>query len=210
MTSTTQARPLGDVPAAFIGLLQAQMKLGQQIFEDLTGVKAPSVADSVAAWQTAMRQMPGARSTCDVPPPCWMPRSLGDCTSYVARCSKACVRIVVTNCDRARRTVHVRSEGAAGVKISPASVDLGPMQRATIEACIDIPDTAESGTQYESLIWVDGCNQHYLRWTVIVGSVDLESCYQVAVDDCPDYRHHWYDHFYCMRPCFPNRSTANG
>jgi hypothetical protein len=21
------------------------------------------------------------------------------------------------------------------------------------------------------------------------------------VDDCPDYQHHWYDHFYCHRHC---------
>jgi hypothetical protein len=21
------------------------------------------------------------------------------------------------------------------------------------------------------------------------------------VEDCPDLLHHWYDHFYCNRPC---------
>jgi hypothetical protein len=23
----------------------------------------------------------------------------------------------------------------------------------------------------------------------------------VEVEDCPDLIHHWYDHFYCDRPC---------
>ena len=27
---------------------------------------------------------------------------------------------------------------------------------------------------------------------------------ELTVEDCPDLVHHWYDHFYCPRPC-PNR-----
>jgi hypothetical protein len=27
---------------------------------------------------------------------------------------------------------------------------------------------------------------------------------EVEIEDCPDLIHHWYDHFYCERPC-PSR-----
>jgi hypothetical protein len=27
------------------------------------------------------------------------------------------------------------------------------------------------------------------------------------VEDCPDLIHHWYDHFYCPRPCIEERSN---
>jgi len=130
-----------------------------------------------------------------------MPASLGEVTSFVDRCGRACVRLIVTNCDRAARGVSVRVEGLEGVEVNPASVQLGPMQRATVEIGYEVPEGTDSGTSREALVWVDGCRQHFLRWTVSVASVGLDSCYEVRVDDCPDYRHHWYDHFYCPRPC---------
>ncbi len=84
------------------------------------------------------------------------------------------------------------------------------MRRESFEATLKIPENTDSGTRYESILWVDGCNQHYLRWTVIVGSTSFDSCHEVRVDDCPDYRHHWYDHFYCARPCLAPRTSPNG
>jgi hypothetical protein len=233
MTSTTNARPLGDVPDAFIALLQAQAKLGEQLLSNLTGAKLPS-ADSVVTawqnaantWQSAWNQLPNAAATaatavpalstltpakpCVVPPPCWMPRSLGECVSYASSCNTATVRVVVTNCDRVARTVGVRIDGAEGVTVSPQSTTVNPMNRATFEVSMRIPENTESGKQFESLVWVEGCNQHYLRWTVVAGAAAFDSCYQISVNDCPDYRHHWYDHFYCARPCLTQRGTANG
>jgi hypothetical protein len=237
MTSTTNARPLGDVPDAFIALLQAQTKLAEQLFANLTGGKLPTADSLVTAWQTAAStwqsawsQLPNAASTanaanaaanafpmltaakpaCVVPPPCWMPRSLGECVSYVTNCNTATLRVVVTNCDRVARTIGVRIDGAEGVTVSPEPTTINPMNRATFEVSMRIPENTDSGKQFESLVWVDGCNQHYLRWTVVTGPAAFDSCYQIAVNDCPDYRHHWYDHFYCARPCLTQRGTANG
>jgi hypothetical protein len=76
-----------------------------------------------------------------------------------------------------------------------------------VEVCIDIPADAPAGAKHKTIIWVDGCKLHYLIWHVSVGTVGFDSCHEVEVDDCPDYVHHWYDHFYCARPCFNQRST---
>jgi hypothetical protein len=205
MASTTDQRPLGDIPDAFFGLLRAQIRWGQDVFEAMTGMPAPTVQDS-------LRNLASAAPTpvCQVPPPCWMPRRLGDCVSYVSACDSASVRVVVTNCDRVARLVRVRAEGDEGVKVSPDSATIAPMQRATFEVSRSVPDKTGSGTSYESVVWIEGCKQHVFRWTVSVGTGGLDSCHELSVDDCPDYRHHWYDHFYCQRSCLPVRSDQSG
>jgi hypothetical protein len=203
-SSSTQSL-LGEIPQAYLGLLKAQASLAQEYFQALTGIESPPLTNPLAALQKGL-----PKPVCHVPPPCWMPRPLGECISYVAQCGKACVRLRVTNCDRTARSIQIRAEGAEGITVTPASLQLGPMQRATVEVCLSIPQDVGSGKTFESLIWVDGCRQHFLRWTVSVGTVGLDSCHEVAVDDCPDYRHHWYDHFYCLRPCNPSRSNQSG
>lgn len=204
MPSTTNEKPLGDVPDAFLHLLKAQIELGRGLFEAMTGTQPPAFQDAIRTFQQA-----APRPVCHVPPPCWMPIRLGDCTSHVSACGSARIRIVVTNCDRTARLVSVRAEGDEAVTVSPASAQLGPFQRATFSVGRDIPEDAESG-RFESLLWIDGCRQHVLRWTVSVGTAGLDSCHEVAVDDCPDHRHHWYDHFYCYRPCNDQRSDKRG
>jgi hypothetical protein len=214
--STTESRraSLGGVPDALMNLLDAQMRLGADLFESLTGRAAPSLRDvrsgmrSIVAMggRAAAGCEPG-RGTCAIPAPCWMPRSLGDCTSHVSPCRTACVRIVVTNCDRVRRTIAVRVAGpnAGKVTLSPPSLTLDPQERGTISACVAVPEEAKEGERTEALIWVRGCKEYYLRWSVSVGTVGLGSCHEIEVCDCPDYVHHWYDHFYCVRPCPADR-----
>ena len=205
MAQKLEDRPLGDVPEAFMELLRAQIKVGQEYFEAVTGTPAPFVGDPLKAWQNAV-----PTPVCHVPPPCWMPRVLAECASYVGTCDTACVRVVVTNCDRTAHPVRVRVEGDEGVKVTPQSADVGPLQRVTFEVCRKIPDDTERGHSFESLIWIEGCRQHVLRWTVHVDAVGLDSCHEMAIDDCPDYRHHWYDHFYCIRSCDGTQRDPNG
>jgi hypothetical protein len=205
MTSTANQKPLGDMPDAFFALLRAQIRWGQDVFEAMTGTPAPNLQD---VWTGLASAAP--KPVCAVPPPCWMPRRLGDCVSHVSACASAKVRIVVTNCDRVSRLVRVRAEGDKDVSVSPESATLGPMQRATFEVSRAVPDGTESGTRYESLIWIEGSNQHVFRWTVSVGTAGLDSCHEQTVDDCPDYRHHWYDHFYCQRSSPRARSDQSG
>jgi hypothetical protein len=207
--AVSSERPLGDVPDALMGLVKAQVKWGQEWFEAVTGVRAPVMDNPWAGWEEAWKKAANTKPVCHVPPPCWMPRQLGECTSYVGRCSTATLRIVVTNCDRVGRTVRVRTEGVEGLEVDPPTLELGPMHRGTVVLRIKVPEEAEPGTKHEALVWVEGCNQHVLRWTVKVGE-GMDSCHEIRVDDCPDYRHHWYDHFYCVRPCMNRRTATNG
>jgi hypothetical protein len=195
--TTSRTNPLGGIPSAFMNFIDAEMAFGRDLFQSLTGVEIPSAADT-------LRTVRGrtSRSCCRVPPPCWMPRPLGDCVSHVGQCKSACIRLVVTNCDRVKRTVAVEvSPKSASTTVTPASLALGPMERGSIAVCLapgaDVPD----GTSYQTLIWLRGCQEHFLRWTVSVGTVGFDSCHEIAVDDCPDFVHHWYDHFYCVRGC---------
>ena len=141
------------------------------------------------------------RDCCDVPAPCWMPQALCDCASHVRPCSKATLRIVVTNCDpRTRRTVSVVATGPH-VKVAPPQMVIDPLDRGVFEATVSVPDDAEKGKKLESVLRIRGCREHYFRWTVSIGTLGLDSCHEVEVEDCPDLIHHWYDHFYCPRPC---------
>jgi hypothetical protein len=212
MATQSQKGLLGDLPAALLNVVSAQMRLSADLFESLTGQPAPRIDAarvSRALGQRSASCQPRS-GCCTIPPPCWMPQPLGDCVSHVAQCNSACIRVVVTNCDRVRRnvTVHATGPNANRVTISPPSLDLGPMERGTISACVAIPDGGKTGERIDSLLWVRGCKEYYLRWTVSVGTLGLDSCHEVEVCDCPDYVHHWYDHFYCVRPC-PGGRTAN-
>jgi hypothetical protein len=217
MSTQSQRASLGGVPDALMQLFDAQMRLGADLFESLTGRPMPSLGDvSRSARETS--GLLGLRTTgcaprggaCAIPPPCWMPQPLGECTSHVSQCRTACVRIVVTNCDRVGRTVTVQAAGAGAkqVTVSPPSLTLGPMERATVSACITVPENAPAGERVETLLWVRGCKEYFLRWTVSVATAGLSSCHEVEVCDCPDYVHHWYDHFYCVRPCPQGRQPV--
>jgi hypothetical protein len=205
MPSISSGSPLGGIPDAFFALLRAQAEWGQDLYQMATGTRAPGLEELRAAWEKSL-----PTPVCHVPAPCWMPKSLGEVVSHVNECGRACVRLRVTNCDRTRRTVDVRVEGVEGVEILPPSLSLESMQRGTFELCVRVPEGTAAGTLLEALIWVEGCRQHFLRWTVSVGTAGLDSSHEVQVEDCPDYRHHWYDHFYCPRPCPSVRSAASG
>jgi hypothetical protein len=189
------ANNLGGVPRAFFNLLSAQMKLGMDLFESMTGVAVPDLTRSL---ERTGRHLRGG--CCEIPPPCWVPRNLGDCVSHVCPCSTASLRLVIENCDGfAKRTVGVEATGT--VKVSPPQIVIGPLEHATIELSISIPADAKAGETLESLVRIHGCREYYFRWKVSVGTLGMSSCHEIHVEDCPDLIHHWYDHFYCPRPC---------
>jgi hypothetical protein len=76
------------------------------------------------------------------------------------------------------------------------------MERKWFTVVATVPEDACRGHSYDLLVWVVGCHEHYLRWSVRVAQGDSGGCHEVIVEDCPDYAHHWYDHFYCEHPCF--------
>lgn len=142
------------------------------------------------------------RSSCHIPPPCWLPKELGELRSLACPGGTASVRVRVTNCQPVSGRVEVAGKSELSVKVTPSEATLGPMEREWFNAAISLPADVCAGQKFEVLLWVLGCNSHYLRWTVEVADQVSTSCHSVEVDDCPDYVHHWYDHFYCQRPCF--------
>ncbi|MBI2369583.1 MAG: hypothetical protein HYV08_04980 [Deltaproteobacteria bacterium] len=190
MKTASRERPLTAVSEALLDLMDAGLRAGVEMFE---------------AMGRPMGTLMGRRTgpcSCEIPPPCWVPQSLGEVVSHVRPCSTASVRFRITNCGTVSRTITAQAVGASGqITVAPASLTLGPMERGHVTASLAIPDDAQPGTTHEALLWVRGCKEHYLRWTVKVGSRGGDSCHEVEVEDCPDLIHHWYDHFYCERPC---------
>jgi hypothetical protein len=156
--------------------------------------------------RTLGTRLPMQRCSCEIPPPCWMPKSLGDVRSRVCAGGTAVLRLRVTNCGASGQSFELEAAGpdAGEVNLQPAKLTLGPMERTVVTATIPLAATASSSEQREALLWVRGCREHYVRWTVTVGG-GSDSCHEVDVEDCPDYVHHWYDHFYCEHPCPSSR-----
>lgn len=177
---------------------------------DLTGEIVDSLAGTAQRFLSSLTA--GQSSCCDIPEPCWMPKYLGEYHCKLCPDSTGVIEITVTNTDFQPRNFTVAAAGpdAGRVSLSPNSFALGPKERLTVRAKFDakVDDTVHCA-EFEALIWVVGCNSHFLRWTVEVGKSERACCYHVEVFDQPDYQHHWYDHFYCFRPCY-GRSGRTG
>jgi hypothetical protein len=138
---------------------------------------------------------------CEIPPPCWAPQPLGDVESEACPGNDAVLRLTITNCGMTSRTITVEGTNSA-VKVEPASLTLGPMEDGMAAVTLAVPVGATKGQTQKSLVWIHGCQDHYLRWTVVAAEMGVSCCAdEVELEDCPDLIHHWYDHFYCQRPC---------
>ncbi len=152
----------------------------------------------------------GGCGSCEIPPACWLPKALGELRSLACAGGTAQVRLRVTNCQPVNSTIEVVMKSKHATKIDPPSAFVHPMEQAWFNATVEVPADACKGQKLEILVWVLGCNAHYLRWTVDVTDCMSGSCQEIEVEDCPDYTHHWYDHFYCARPCFNQPGRAGG
>jgi hypothetical protein len=202
--------------AALTASLQALAKLAEQganlgidIVESLAG-SSPQFLGDLAKLIATERSWSGC-SSCEIPPPCWMPRPLCDVTSVGRPGDTASLGFVITNCCMTARQVAVfTSTKSAGLTISAADLILGPMERGEIRVSHLIPTGSTVGSKRELLMWVRGCRLYFLRWTVVVASIGGDTFYEVDIGDCPDPIHHWYDHFYCPRPCLEDRGNVTG
>lgn len=142
-------------------------------------------------------------SCCDIPEPCWVPKCLGEFECALCPGSSATLRLRVTNDDLARREIHAVASGAGAkqVRFSPPSLALGPKERGVITASLAVPAEAKDGETFETIVWLRGCRDYYVRWTAKVGSGGGCCAHELAICDGPDHLRHWYDHFYCPRPC---------
>jgi hypothetical protein len=179
-----------------IGLLESLAKNGPEALEGL--LPLPSLRSGASHC-----------CSCEIPPPCWMPQPLGEITSFGKAGNKATIFLVITNCSMAVRQISIfTTSKTSNLSLSATTITLGSMERTVVEAVYTIPtSTPAIGT--ELLLWIRGCKLHYLRWRIKLGLISANTCYEVEVKDCPDLIHHWYDHFYCPRPCPAQGERSN-
>jgi hypothetical protein len=201
MSTSTTRGSASAAADALAGLIDATVRVGEGL---LGALQSPRATALVSTMQRAAPRLPMSRGGCgcDIPPPCWMPQEIGAIRSHVCPGGTATLRVRVTNCGATPRTVTVEARPpTARVVVDPPSLVLGPLERDVTVASLAIPAKAAIGEEREALIWVHGCRDHVLRWTVKAASRGGDCCHEVDVEDCPDPVHHWYDHFYCERPC---------
>lgn len=203
MSDVAGTKELRTLVRAYSDLLGAQLRMGQDLVQSLTGVALPDLSSG-----TELLRRATPKKACHVPPPCWMPQPLGDCTSHVAECKDAKLKVLITNCGRTKETVSVTVSGLPGATVTPTPLTLDSLERGRVTIAFSPPDGAAVGSTYDGLVRIHGCREWYMRWTISIGTVGMECAHEIRVDDCPDYLHHWYDHFYCQRPCGTARQTA--
>jgi hypothetical protein len=216
---STNSRAMTDALESFSRVVDETTRLGIDLLDSYSRLLQSSARSAPGQITRNLQNMMGAvqnigtarigASCCHIPPPCWLPKPIGDVVSHVCPGATATLRICVTNCGFTQQTVTVEAPANSGVTVTPASFTLGPLQRACVTLTLAKPTDTQSGQETEYLIWVRGCKIHYLRWTVAVSSRGACTCHEVEVDDCPDLIHHWYDHFYCRRPC-TNQTRTGG
>jgi hypothetical protein len=140
---------------------------------------------------------------CEIPPPCWEPRFAGACHVDLVPGSAATVRVHVTNCGWQRQVVGITATGrlAAIVKLEPTTLIVDVQSQATFRVIVRLPDQLPPGEVLSGALLVRGCLDHFARITVRAADCVSLGCCDLHMQDCPDHVHHWYDHFYCPRPC---------
>jgi hypothetical protein len=185
---------LGTLDGLLKDVVAAQFAFGKELL-NLAGAGARNARDALGGVKLAK-----LGSCCDIPEACWMPKPLGEISCKIRPGETGQVKLIVTNNDFRAHNVTAQGAGAdAGLVVfTPNIIALGPKERTTIVALFTAPP--KPGT-YQMVLWVTVCSDHYLRWTVEVGEKQNACCYEVTVDDTPDHIVHWYDHFYCAKPC---------
>jgi hypothetical protein len=174
---------------------------GVQLIADLVDRGVTLVRERTDS--VTMPRLPRASCGCDIPPPCWYPKAAGEVTSHVCPGGTATLRIRITNCGPSARTVQVAAQPE--MKVDPPTVTLDPMERGVVTVTLSVSSEQTAGVEHEHLVWVHGCHDHFIRWTVGTAKRGADCCHELDVEDCPDYLHHWYDHFYCVHPCPSDR-----
>jgi hypothetical protein len=194
-----QSSDLGSVAGDLRSVLGQGLSIGFDLLDSALNFQLP---DSTSRLLRELRERRWHRSCCgcDIPPPCWWPIDLGRVTSHPCRGGTATLRIRVENASLKTRTIKFTTgTGGPTVTFTPASLTLGPMDSGWVSASITAPHS--DCDDEEAIIWVRGCREHYLRWYIRPVKKGADCCHEIEVEDGPEMIHHWYDHFYCARPC---------
>lgn len=191
-------------------VINAQILLGKEVLKLLGGA-----ADGLRG--IPLPSLPKMKSCCDVPEPCWMPVALGEVECKLRPGDSGQVCLAITNHDFRAHAYEVVAAGrdAALVTVGAPKFQLGPKETRCVVATLTVPkdprprgDESKCCHDIEALVWVRGCRNHYLRWSVDLTDRCEPCCWQIEVDDRADYVLHWYDHFYGFRPCYGPLTTG--
>ena len=208
MGACKPAMDMDGVDGALGDLIAAQLGLGKEL------LKVLSAGSGLLMDSARGLSLPKGTSCCDIPEPCWMPKSLGEicCNLMPGESGEVCLDIV--NEDFRAREYEImpagQDAGALQAQAQDTKFTLGPKERrcVSVKAVMPKDDGREDRTdtcccdELDLLVWVKGCANHYLRWRICRETKQSKSCrHKVCVIDKPDYELHWYDHFHIMRPC---------
>lgn len=197
MPQTTASTAIRDLTDSVVGWLGSTIDTGIEVLQTL-GTTGSDLASRLAP-RTKFPLFPKLGGCCDIPPPCWVPEELPPVHSHVCAGATAVLRFQVTNTGMHPRVIRVTANKA--VTIEPPVLNLGPLERGWISVSYSVAATSNDGECTDLLLFVQGCNRFYLRWNIRTSKRGCACCHEVDVEDGPDLIHHWYDHFYCQRPC---------
>jgi hypothetical protein len=192
---------LSGITDSLKGLVGAQVALGREIVK----LFVDGAGGALGVLRDCGIGPPKHSACCEIPEPCWMPVSGGEVECSLRPGGQGQVTVTLTNGDHLSRTfaAHALGTNASLVSVSPANVTLPPKGRATITFTFTMPSGGSSAqAAYDFALWIVGCRSHYVRWEI--DACGCEDCCRrhLAIEDRPDYVVHWYDHFYCAKPCF--------
>ena len=183
---------------------------GTRAFTDAMAalLEAPTRFASALATSSLLPRISGG---CEIPPPCWEPRPVGNCSLLLPPGATGTVRVHVDNCGWSRQVVRITAGGwlAGWLTFDPTTLVIGPQERATFRVSVRVPDGAKPGASVAGPLLIRGCLDHAAHLTVRVAECSQPPCCDLIVQDCPDHIHHWYDHFYCFRPCRRSPTTRD-
>lgn len=208
MSRCKESVDLTGVDDALGKLLAAQLALGKEALKIL-GTGYRNACKSLTGLE-----LPKGSSCCDKPEPCWMPKKVADICCELAPEGVGEVCIFIHNEDFRSHNYTLSAAGEHGdlVQFSAQQFNLGPKEVRVVSARFKIPtrDTPKDNTccelnDYELVLWIKGCQQHYIKWHVNAAKKTGDCCHEVSVTDSGYYDLNWYDHFHVMRPCISNQ-----
>ena len=177
------------------------MSSATRAFKSLTGF-----VDRLGTDAKALSELGTSTVSCSSARPhaCWMPSELSPIVSAVCPGAKGRVRFLVRNCGLADRKVFIAATGpGAHLAIgSPSTATIGALETGELSAEVTLPDGTASA---DLILWIRGCNDHAVPWTVTVSDNGCATTHEVSLEDCPGTQHYWHDHFAQPRPCRNHR-----
>ncbi len=177
--------------------VESARDLGSRVLRSVT-----SLVDRVGTDTKSVAQAARATTscTCARPHACWLPNELPPVVSLVCPGGTARVVFTIHNCGLADRQVFVAATGADEGMASgaPSTTTIGALDTGQLAAELTLP----AGTdQAQLILWVRGCNDTAVQWTVRASDKGCNTTHEIAIEDCPGTQHYWYDHFAQPRPC---------